>query len=174
MSAILLKYVSVDVLSWGAYFVLNWFARSSNDSMGWSNLDTVRKAAKLAVYVAIMMKPNTHHVAAISLPDKALGASPPPVEDSDQSWCLFNMLIWCLFNMVKMALSLGKESTVWHKVISDHLTPIDNTHRSTTQNILEKQVASLTLWHNSCNNRHATNATRWSLSIFDHGRSWQH
>ena len=46
--------------------------------MGWSNLDTVRKAAKLAVYVAIMMNPNIHQVAATRRPDKARGASPPP------------------------------------------------------------------------------------------------
>ena len=39
---------------------------------------TVKKAAKFAVYVAIMMNPNIHQVAATSLPDRALGASPPP------------------------------------------------------------------------------------------------
>ena len=43
-----------------------------------SRRDTVRKAARFAVYVAIMMNPNTHQVAAMSLPDSARGASPPP------------------------------------------------------------------------------------------------
>ena len=42
------------------------------------NKFTVRKAARFAVYVAIIMKPNIHHVAATSLPDSARGASPPP------------------------------------------------------------------------------------------------
>ena len=106
MSAILRKYVSVDVDSCGAYFVcktqqqkhesthvtfgskcthitrasltLNWLARSSSDSTGCSSRDTVRKAARFAVYVAIMMKPNTHQVAASRRPDSARGASPPP------------------------------------------------------------------------------------------------
>ena len=42
------------------------------------NLETVRTAAKLAVYEATVMKAKTHQVAAISLPDLALGTSPPP------------------------------------------------------------------------------------------------
>ena len=46
--------------------------------MGVSNLDTVRKAAKLAVYEAMMMKPKSHHVAATRRPERFFGASPPP------------------------------------------------------------------------------------------------
>lgn len=54
------------------------FERSSNDSIGESRRDTVRKAARLAVYDAIIIKPKSHQVAATSLPDKLRGASPPP------------------------------------------------------------------------------------------------
>jgi len=56
--------------------------KSSRDSTGVSNLDTVKKAAKLAVYDAIIMNPKSHHVAATSLPDKFLGASPPPYKNT--------------------------------------------------------------------------------------------
>lgn len=62
----------------GAYCILYCFARSSSDSIGWSSLETVRNAAKFAVYEAIIIKPNNHHVAATSLPLKFFGASPPP------------------------------------------------------------------------------------------------
>ena len=60
------------------YSILYCLLRSSKLPTGVSNLDTVRKAAKLAVYEAMMMNPNNHQVAATSLPDKFLGASPPP------------------------------------------------------------------------------------------------
>jgi hypothetical protein len=40
--------------------------------------ETVRNAAKLAVYEAIMMKPKSHQVAATSRPETFFGASPPP------------------------------------------------------------------------------------------------
>lgn len=62
----------------GAYWILYCFERSSKDSTGVSNLETVKKAAKLAVYEAMMIKPNNHQVAATRRPDKFLGASPPP------------------------------------------------------------------------------------------------
>ena len=52
-----------------------------NNLIGCSNLDTVRKAAKFAVYDAIMMNPNSHHVAATKRPEMFFGASPPPEAD---------------------------------------------------------------------------------------------
>lgn len=64
----------------GAYVILYCLDKSSSDSIGVSRRDTVKKAAKLAVYEAIMMKPNSHHVAATSRPDRFFGASPPPCE----------------------------------------------------------------------------------------------
>ena len=62
----------------GEYLILYCFERSSSEVMGASNLETVRKAAKLAVYDAMMMKPNSHQVAASSRPETFFGASPPP------------------------------------------------------------------------------------------------
>lgn len=62
----------------GAYVILYCLERSSRDSIGVSNRDTVRNAAKLAVYEAIIMKPKSHQVAATKRPDKFFGASPPP------------------------------------------------------------------------------------------------
>lgn len=59
--------------------ILYCLARSSKDSIGESRRDTVRKAAKLAVYEAMMMNPKSHQVAATNLPDKFRGASPPPI-----------------------------------------------------------------------------------------------
>ena len=58
--------------------ILYCLLRSSKLLTGVSSLDTVRKAAKLAVYEAMMMKPKSHHVAATSRPDRFFGASPPP------------------------------------------------------------------------------------------------
>lgn len=62
----------------GAYCILYCLDKSSNDSTGVSNRETVKKAAKLAVYDAIIIKPNNHQVAATKRPDKFFGASPPP------------------------------------------------------------------------------------------------
>ena len=67
----------------GAYWILYWLARSSSELTGESKRDTVKKAAKLAVYEAMMMKPNSHQVAAIRRPDRCLGASPPPCGQSE-------------------------------------------------------------------------------------------
>lgn len=78
MSAILWKYVIAAEPFSGAYCILYCLDKSSNDSTGVSSRDTVRKAAKLAVYDAMIMKPNSHHVAATSLPERFFGASPPP------------------------------------------------------------------------------------------------
>ena len=78
MYAILSKYAIVADPFIGEYWILYCFERSSNDSTGVSNRETVKKAAKFAVYDAIIMNPKSHHVAATSLPDKFLGASPPP------------------------------------------------------------------------------------------------
>ena len=44
----------------GEYLILYCFDRSSNDVMGVSNRETVKKAAKLAVYEAMMMNPKSH------------------------------------------------------------------------------------------------------------------
>lgn len=60
--------------------ILYCLDKSSSDSIGVSRRDTVKKAAKLAVYEAIIMKPNSHHVAATRRPDRFFGASPPPCE----------------------------------------------------------------------------------------------
>lgn len=62
----------------GAYWILYCLDRSSNDSTGVSSRETVKKAAKFAVYDAMIMKPNSHQVAATRRPDKFFGASPPP------------------------------------------------------------------------------------------------
>jgi len=64
----------------GAYWILYCDAKSSSELTGDSKRETVRKAAKLAVYDAMMMKPNNHHVAAINLPDRCFGVSPPPFQ----------------------------------------------------------------------------------------------
>ena len=53
----------------GEYWILYCLERSSSDPTGVSRRDTVKKAAKLAVYEAIIMKPKSHHVAATSRPD---------------------------------------------------------------------------------------------------------
>lgn len=50
------KYVIADEPFNGAYRILYCFARSSKLSTGVSKRDTVKKAAKLAVYEAIMIK----------------------------------------------------------------------------------------------------------------------
>ena len=72
------KYTMASEFTRGEYLILYCLDKSSNDSTGVSNLDTVKKAAKLAVYEAMMMNPKSHQVAATNLPDKFLGASPPP------------------------------------------------------------------------------------------------
>lgn len=74
------KYVATSVPFCGAYWTLYWVDKSSSELTGESRRDTVRKAAKLAVYEAIMMKPNSHQVAAIKRPDKCFGDSPPPCD----------------------------------------------------------------------------------------------
>ena len=51
------------------HFILNWLLRSSRLPTGTSSLETVRKAARLAVYEAMMMNPNSHQVAATSRPE---------------------------------------------------------------------------------------------------------
>ena len=62
----------------GENWILYCLAKSSNDSTGVSNLETVKKAAKFAVYEAMIINPNSHQVAATKRPDKFFGASPPP------------------------------------------------------------------------------------------------
>lgn len=62
----------------GAYCILYCLDKSSKDSTGVSKRETVRNAAKLAVYDAIIINPNNHQVAATRRPDKFFGASPPP------------------------------------------------------------------------------------------------
>ena len=70
-----MRTIVLDPFS-GEYWILYCLERSSSDSTGVSRRETVRNAAKLAVYEAIMMKPNSHHVAATSRPDRFFGASP--------------------------------------------------------------------------------------------------
>lgn len=55
MSAIRWKYVIADDPFSGAYRILYCFDKSSSDSTGVSSRDTVKKAAKLAVYEAMMI-----------------------------------------------------------------------------------------------------------------------
>jgi hypothetical protein len=62
----------------GEYCILYCFDKSSNDSTGVSNRETVKKAAKFAVYEAIIIKPKSHQVAATNRPERFFGASPPP------------------------------------------------------------------------------------------------
>ena len=50
----------------GEYLILYCLVKSSMDSTGVSNRETVRNAAKLAVYDAMMINPNSHQVAKIS------------------------------------------------------------------------------------------------------------
>lgn len=55
MSDIRWKYVIADESFSGAYRILYCLAKSSRDSTGVSKRDTVKNAAKLAVYDAIIM-----------------------------------------------------------------------------------------------------------------------
>jgi len=56
MLAIRSKYVIAEEPFNGAYKILYCLAKSSKLSTGVSKRDTVKKAAKLAVYEAMMMK----------------------------------------------------------------------------------------------------------------------
>ena len=58
--------------------MLYWAARSSSELTGEFRREMVRKAAKLAVYEAMMMKPNSHQLAVTRRPDRCFGVSPPP------------------------------------------------------------------------------------------------
>lgn len=62
MCAILSKYVIAEEPLSGAYCILYCLERSSRDSMGVSSRETVRKAAKFAVYEAIMMNLETYRL----------------------------------------------------------------------------------------------------------------
>ena len=67
--------------------MLNWLISSSRFETGVPSFDTVRKAAKFAVKVIIMMKQKSHQTAAKKRPDKHFGGSLPPsgVKDSIQN-----------------------------------------------------------------------------------------
>ena len=59
-----MKYIAESDPFMGEYFILYCLLKSFNDSTGVSSLETVKKAAKFAVYDAMMMNPKSHHVAA--------------------------------------------------------------------------------------------------------------
>lgn len=62
MSDMRWKYVIADEPFIGAYKILYCLARSSSDSTGVSRRETVKNAAKLAVYDAIMMNLSVEHI----------------------------------------------------------------------------------------------------------------
>ncbi len=53
------------------YLMVCCFARSSADSMGFSRVSTVKKAAKLAVYDAIIIRAKKNHMPASNLMKKS-------------------------------------------------------------------------------------------------------
>ena len=53
-------------------------ARSSTDSIGLSKVSTVKKAAKLAVYEAIIMRAKKNHNPANNLVESEMGATSEP------------------------------------------------------------------------------------------------
>lgn len=73
-----MKYVADGELFMGAYSILYCFAKSSRDSIGVSRRDTVKKAARLAVYDETIINPKSHHTADAKRPERFFGASPPP------------------------------------------------------------------------------------------------
>ena len=58
------KNLLVDPPPTTPYWITFWFARSSADSMGFSRVSTVKNAARLAVYDAIMIMANKNHTLA--------------------------------------------------------------------------------------------------------------
>ena len=63
-----MKYIAESDPFMGEYFILYCLLKSFNDSTGVSSLETVKKAAKFAVYDAMMMNPKSHQVAAQKRP----------------------------------------------------------------------------------------------------------
>lgn len=54
------------------YLISVWVARSSADAIGVTRRSMVRKAARLAVYVEIMIRTKNHHTVPITRPDRDL------------------------------------------------------------------------------------------------------
>ena len=54
------------------YLISVWLARSSAEAIGVTRRSMVRNAAKLAVYVEIMIRTKNHHTVPIIRPDKDL------------------------------------------------------------------------------------------------------
>lgn len=54
------------------YLISVWASRSSADAIGVTKRSMVRKAAKLAVYVEIMISTKNHHTVPITRPDREL------------------------------------------------------------------------------------------------------
>ena len=58
------KYIAESDPFIGEYLILYCLLKSLSVSTGVSSLETVKKAAKFAVYEAMMINPNNHQVAA--------------------------------------------------------------------------------------------------------------
>ena len=73
-----LKKFIVDPPSKTPYLISVCLAKSSADSIGLSKVSTVKKAAKLAVYEAIIISVKKYHIPHKSLLDKDMGATSEP------------------------------------------------------------------------------------------------
>merc|ERR1719219_1386009 len=73
-----LKKFIVEPPSSTPYLIVVWVAKSSADSMGFSKVSTVKKAAKLAVYEEIIISAKKNHIPAKSLVDNEIGATSEP------------------------------------------------------------------------------------------------
>ena len=75
---ITLKKFIVEPPSKTPYLISVCLAKSSADSMGLSKVSTVKKAAKLAVYEAIIISVKKYHIPHKSLLDNEIGATSEP------------------------------------------------------------------------------------------------